>query len=109
MEERPSIRYVVPKEGGTIWADCLVVLKSAPQKDLALRFIDFLLDPKVAARTTNGFCSPRPPVRSLVETAFRHNPAIYPPDDLLGRLEWMRDVGKAVRVYDRAWTELKMH
>ena len=25
MVDRPSIRYVVPKEGGTLWADCLVV------------------------------------------------------------------------------------
>ena len=111
MKDRPSIRYVVPKEGGTIWADCLVILKSAPQKELALRFINFLLDPKVAARTSERLlfaASPRS-VGSLVQPAIRHNPAIYPPDDLLGRLEWMRDVGKAVRVYDRAWTELKMH
>ena len=41
-----------------------------------------------------------------MKPAIRNNPAIYPPDELLGRLEWMRDVGKAVRVYDRAWTEL---
>jgi spermidine/putrescine-binding protein len=111
MKDRPSIRYVVPKEGGTIWADCLVMLKSAPQKDLALRFINFLLDPEVAARTSERLlfaASPRS-VGSLVKPAIRSNPAIYPPDELLGRLEWMRDVGQAVRVYDRAWTELKMH
>ena len=41
MKDRPSIRYVVPKEGGTIWADCLVMLKSAPQKDLAPSFHQF--------------------------------------------------------------------
>jgi len=26
----------------------------------------------------------------------------------LGHLEWMTDVGEAIRLYDRAWTELKL-
>ncbi|MGH7233645.1 MAG: polyamine ABC transporter substrate-binding protein, partial [Nitrospiraceae bacterium] len=40
--ERPSIKYVIPKEGGTIWSDCLVVLQSSRNKDLAMRFINYL-------------------------------------------------------------------
>ncbi|MGC3974532.1 MAG: spermidine/putrescine ABC transporter substrate-binding protein [Nitrospira sp.] len=52
MADRPSIRYVVPKEGATIWADCLVVLRTAPQKALAMRFINYLMEPTVAARTS---------------------------------------------------------
>jgi hypothetical protein len=34
---------------------------------------------------------------------------VYPPDEIIRRLEWLNDVGDAVRTYDRAWTELKMH
>ena len=110
MAERPSIRYVVPKEGATIWADCLVVLKSAPQKALAMRFIEYLMEPEVAARTSERlrFASASRSARELVSPAVRANPAIYPPMDQLARLEWMRDVGKGIRLYDRAWTELKM-
>jgi spermidine/putrescine transport system substrate-binding protein len=52
MRDRPSIRYVVPREGGTIWADCLVVLNSSPNKALAMQFINFLIDARVAARTS---------------------------------------------------------
>jgi spermidine/putrescine-binding protein len=111
MRERPSIRYVVPKEGGTIWADCLVVLKTARHKDLAMRFVNFLLDPQVAARTSERllFAAAPAAVRDLVSPAVRQNPAVYPPDDIVRRLEWLNDVGDAVRAYDRAWTELKMH
>ncbi len=110
MAERPSIRYVVPKEGATVWADCLVVLKSAPQKALAMRFIEYLMEPEVAARTSERlrFASASRSARELVSPAVRENPAIYPPMDQLARLEWMRDVGKGIRLYDRAWTELKM-
>lgn len=110
MVERPSIRYVVPKEGATVWADCLVVLRTAPQKRLAMRFIDYLMEPEVAARTSERlrFAAASRPARELVSEATRQNPAIYPPPDQLDRVEWMRDVGRAIRAYDRAWTELKM-
>lgn len=110
MAERPTIRYVVPKEGATLWADCLVVLKSAPQKALAMRFINYLMEPEVAARTSERlrFASASRTARELVSPAIRDNPAVYPPPDQLGRLEWMQDVGKGIRLYDRAWTELKM-
>jgi spermidine/putrescine transport system substrate-binding protein len=111
MRERPSIRYIVPKEGGTIWADCLVVLKTAPHKELAMRFINYLLDPQVAARTSERLLFAAAPAvtKRLVAPTVQDNPAVYPPDEILHRLEWMKDVGEAVRAYDRAWTELKMH
>jgi spermidine/putrescine transport system substrate-binding protein len=38
----------------------------------------------------------------------RDNPAVYPDETALGHLEWMMDVGDTLRLYDRAWTELKM-
>ena len=111
MAERPSIRYVVPKEGATIWADCLVVLRSSTQKRLAMEFVNFLIDARVAALTSERllFASSNRNARPLIARAVLENPAVYPPADLLSRLEWMTDVGKALRVYDRAWTELKMN
>ncbi|MBI4400477.1 MAG: spermidine/putrescine ABC transporter substrate-binding protein [Nitrospirae bacterium] len=110
MAVRPSIKYVIPKEGSTIWADCLVVLKTSRNKDLAMRFINYLLDREVAARTTNRllFASSNREAKALVDEKVRANPAVYPPDSALNRLEWIADVGEAIRLYDRAWTELKM-
>lgn len=110
MVERPSLRYVVPKEGATIWADCLVVLRSAPHKELAMRFVNFLMDPEISARTSERlrFATASRRARERVSREIRENTAIYPPVEELGRLEWMRDVGRAIRLYDRAWTELKM-
>ncbi|HEY6974587.1 MAG TPA: spermidine/putrescine ABC transporter substrate-binding protein [Nitrospiraceae bacterium] len=111
MRERPSIKYVVPKEGGTIWADCLVVMKSSQKKELAMQFINFLLDTRVAAQTSERllFAASNREAQRMVSRQVRENPAVYPPADLIPRLEWMTDVGKAMRIYDRAWTELKIH
>lgn len=110
MSLRPSIRYVVPKEGGTIWSDCLVVLQSSRNKELAMRFINYLLDRHVAAQTTNRlrFASSNREAKPLVDPELQVNPAVYPPDSVFDRLEWMQDVGSAIRLYDRGWTELKI-
>ena len=110
MADRPSIRYVVPKEGATMWTDCLVVLKSSNQYPLALRFLNYLIDARVAAKSSERllFASSNRESRAFVKPAVLGNPAVYPPVELLPRLEWMTDVGRATRHYDRAWTELKM-
>lgn len=110
MADRPSVRYVIPKEGGTIWTDCLVVLRTSRNRDLAARFINYLMDSEVAARTTNRilFASANREAKALVRADVSGNPAVYPPDSAFDRLEWMTDVGEAIRLYDRAWTELKL-
>jgi spermidine/putrescine-binding protein len=110
MLERPSIRYVIPKEGGTIWADCLVVLKASKNREVAMQFINYLLDRTVAAKTTNRllYASSNGEAKALVDPAILANPAVYPPQSAFARLHWMTDVGEAIRVYDRAWTELKL-
>ena len=111
MRERPSIRYVIPQEGGTIWADCLAILKSSPRQDLAMAFIDYLLEADVAVETSNRllFASANRLVKDRVDRAVRENPAVYPAPEEIERMEWMEDVGPAIRYYDRAWTELKVH
>lgn len=108
--ERPSIRYTVPSEGGTIWADCLVVLRSSRQPDLAHRFINFLLDTRVSARTAERlfFAPANRLAKEQVRPDLRQDRGIFPAPALLRGLEWMTDVGEAIRLYDRAWTELKM-
>lgn len=108
--ERPSIKYVIPKEGGTIWSDCLVVLQSSRHKELAMRFVNYLLDRQVAADTTNRlrFASSNREARALVIPELRENPAVYPPESVFERLEWMEDLGETIRLYDRGWTELKL-
>lgn len=111
MREHPTIRYVVPREGGTIWTDCLAVLETSQNKDVAMRFINYLLEADVAVTTSNRllFASSNRFVKSRVEPEVRDNPAVYPSESVIARMEWMTDVGQAIRYYDRAWTELKVH
>ena len=111
MRERPAIQYVVPREGGTIWTDCLVLLASSPRKSIALDFMNYLVDTAVAQATSERllFASANRMVKDRVEPSVRNNPAVYPPEEVVARMEWMTDPGEAIQYYDRAWTELKVN
>lgn len=111
MKERSTIRYVVPQEGGTVWTDCLTILKTSKRKSTGMAFINYLLDTEVAVRASNRlfFASANHLVKDRLDHSVRQNHAVYPPDDVWERMEWMRDAGEAMRYFDRAWTELKAH
>ena len=108
--EKPSIKYVVPKEGGTIWQDNLCVLKTSNHKTEAMQFMNFLLEPQVAARisTKVKYASANELARTFVPKEIAENSVIYPSEETLKRLEWIKDVGEAIKLYDRAWTVLKV-
>lgn len=109
MREQPAIRYAIPKEGSAIWADNLCIPRSAPHRRAAHAFIDYVLRPPVAAAISNavGYGCPNEAARPLIAEPLRSDPALYPPAEILDRLEWIVDLGAATRLYDRLWTEIK--
>ncbi|MCX8174576.1 MAG: extracellular solute-binding protein, partial [Thermoplasmata archaeon] len=48
-EEFSQVKFGIPEEGGTIWTDNLCIPKDARHINSAHEFINFLLDPAVAA------------------------------------------------------------
>jgi spermidine/putrescine transport system permease protein len=109
MDEDKDIAYVVPKEGSSTFIDALAIPASAPHPELAHAFIDFALEAEVAAEIcrTMRYSTPNRAAVPLLPDAIRRNPAIFPPDDVLLRLELIRDIGEATLLYDRLWTEVK--
>ena len=107
--QNPNLRFVIPKEGGVIWADNLAIPTSAKNKAAALMFIDFVNRPEVGARIVNflRYPSANDGARAHIRPEILNDPQIYPPADVMERLEWIRDVGEAGDLYDRAWTEMK--
>ncbi|HAM73089.1 MAG TPA: polyamine ABC transporter substrate-binding protein [Verrucomicrobiales bacterium] len=109
MAEDSETLYVTPIEGSQIWVDLLCIPAQAPHRDLAERFINFLLDPPVAARFVafyrDATCNKS--ALELVPPADRNNPAIYPPPEVLTRLEYARDLGEMNKLYDEIWLQIK--
>ena len=49
MEDNPDLRFVIPKEGSNIFTDAMCIPKEARNKELAEMYINFMLEPEVAA------------------------------------------------------------
>ena len=109
MDQDEDLDYVVPKEGSSLFIDCLVIPASAPHKDLAHAFLDFVMEPEIAAEIcmSMGYSTPNRGAVAHLPEKIRKNHAIFPSDEEIARLELIRDVGEATVLYDRLWTEVK--
>ncbi|MEG4531238.1 spermidine/putrescine ABC transporter substrate-binding protein [Microcoleus sp. D2_18a_D3] len=111
MKENPNLRYAIPKEGTIIFSDNMAIPKDAPQKELAEKFINFILQPEVGAQISNftQFGSPNKAAidGGLIAPNDLKNPQIYPPAEVFDKMKLLQDVGQATALYDRAWTEVK--
>ena len=109
IAESPSIAYVIPKEGCTIFVDNLCIPANAPHKELAMEFINYVLEAKSAGDIANGtgYSSVNIAARPLIRPELLSNEAGYPPRDALERCEFIKEIGPAINLYDRLWTEIK--
>lgn len=111
MQENPDLRFAIPKEGSTVYTDLMAIPKGAPHKELAEEFMNFILEPEIGARISNFIHYGSPNLtareRKLIDAKDLKNPAIYPPPEIWAKLQYVDDVGPALSLYDRAWTEVK--
>ncbi|HYL99518.1 MAG TPA: extracellular solute-binding protein [Blastocatellia bacterium] len=109
MIENPNIGYVLPKEGCTVAVDNMCIPSKAPHAALANEFMNFVLRARVAADIANatGYSSPNLAARAFIRKDLLDNPAVYPSAAALQKCEFITDLGPAVTVYDRYWTEVK--
>jgi spermidine/putrescine transport system substrate-binding protein len=109
VEENPDIRYVIPEEGSLIWTDNMCIPASAPHKELAEKFINYILEPEVGAALSDfiHYATPNMAALPLINEADRNNPALYPPDQVRASLFFLADVGpEATSLYDQAWAQV---
>ena len=109
MENPKELAYVIPAEGATMYQEDICILKSAPNKANAQKFLEFYLRPEIAAlnvsQQMNG--TPNVPARALTPDHIRNNENINVPDDVMKRLQIFVDLGKDLKMYDRVWTKVR--
>lgn len=106
--EGANIEYAFPKEGLIVWMDNAVLLKDAPNRDNALKFMDFLLEPENAAAVTNyaQYSAGVSGVGPFLEPDVKNSPESNPPADQKG--VFVQACPEEVQVlYDAIWTNLK--
>lgn len=109
MEEDDDISYVVPKEGSNIWQDCLCIPVGAPHPENAHKFMDYILDAEAGAAIADFiyYATPNKAARALLSDDYNKNPAIFPSDETIAKLESAIYLGEDVtRIKDESWTRV---
>ncbi|MGW6357057.1 polyamine ABC transporter substrate-binding protein [Streptomyces sp. NPDC055092] len=97
----PDIEFVVPEEGGELWAESLMIPNLADHKRNAENLIDYYYRPEVAAElaTWVNYVSPVPAAREILAdskdkdtAALAEDPLIFPDDTMRRRLAIARDI-----------------
>lgn len=106
---RDEIEYVIPSEGCTIWQDNMMLPTGAPNAYTAMVFMNYLNFPEIAAQNAEwvGYATPNKAAKDVIDPEMLANEAIYPPAEVAESLQWIEDVGDALELYDRIWTEFK--
>jgi len=107
---RGSLKFALPSEGFSRYADTMAILRESRRGDLAHQFINYLLRPKVCAEivTTTHTATANAAALKLLPAEIRESPILYPPAEVLTRGEWFQAPSAASeKLRDRLWTEIK--
>jgi spermidine/putrescine transport system substrate-binding protein len=111
MYENEDIDYVVPEEGSNLWFDNLVIPKTAKNIDGAHAFINFMLDPEVAAQNADyvGYSTPNITALDLMDPEVVEDERFYPDEETRSHLEVYKNLGlELLGVYNELFLEFKM-
>lgn len=108
-KEDKDTYYFVPREGTEIWLDNLAIPAKAPNRDLAEKFINYILDAKVGAQLSNfnQYPTPNLAAKEFITPTDLKNTAIYPSAEQMKTLEFVKDLGSKTGWYDELWTSIK--
>ncbi|WP_306116461.1 MULTISPECIES: extracellular solute-binding protein [unclassified Roseovarius] len=107
-EEGANVEYAYPSQGLIVWMDNVVLLKDAPNRDNALKFMDFLLEPENMGAVTN-FARYKSGVKGAedhIDEVLKTMPEQNPPEGINTVFVEVCDQ-ETQKVYDQIWTNLK--
>ncbi|MBQ9440934.1 MAG: extracellular solute-binding protein [Alphaproteobacteria bacterium] len=112
-----NIEFSIPKGSTVLWIDCMAIPKTAPHKENAHKFINFILQPEIAAEITNysGILVNVSDARKYVDDAIKENTNIFPDDNelirtfILGRAIRSENDVKYDREANKVWAKIKLN
>lgn len=113
QQENPDLEYVIPQEGTNVWIDSWVILKDAPNKENAEKFIDFMCRSDIALKNFEyiTYSTPNDKARELIEDdKIRNSPIAFPDLSQYDNLETFSYLGEeGDAIYNELWKEVKAY
>jgi putrescine transport system substrate-binding protein len=112
MQARQSyeIRYVAPKGQTGLWFTLMGIPKDANNKDNAYKWINHMIDVRIAADITNAITYPTAvsAARTLVRPELASDPTIFPPPDAVQDFFLFAPIDPDImRLITRLWLDFK--
>jgi spermidine/putrescine transport system substrate-binding protein len=103
------IGYRVPEEGSVVWVDTATVTAEAQHPNAAHAFINYVLAAQVNGNIANYvyYPSPNEAAKEYITDSMLENERVYPPDEIMQELEFIRNLGQATSIWSEAWTEIQ--
>jgi spermidine/putrescine transport system substrate-binding protein len=86
-----------------------VIPKSAPNPDGAYQWMNFMLQPEIAAQVVErlSFATPSEVAFRKLPKTLRDDPTLFPPESVIERSESLAPLSaEANEIFDRYWTRL---
>lgn len=112
LDANEHLHYVVPSEGSNLWFDNIVIPKTVKHQKEAYAFINFMLEPENAAQNAEyiGYATPNKLAKDLLPKEVKNDPAFYPSQDVIERLEVYDNLGqKWLGIYNDLFLQFKMY
>ncbi len=105
-----AIQFFYPKEGYILSIDSLAVIRNAKNKKEAYRFINFLLEPKIAAKISlaTGYATANQSAKAFLPKKMCSNEMIYPSEKVLSKGILQLFSHQQTLLYEKYWELLKM-
>lgn len=99
-----TIDFFIPEEGGPCYVDSMMILKDAPHYDLALEFINYILEPENYAKFLDFFNFPDyivPEAEKYMTTVPLYNAKE------MDKCELKLDLGEGLDIYNELWQNIR--
>jgi putrescine transport system substrate-binding protein len=83
-----TVAYSVPKEGANMWFDMMAIPADAKHPKNAHLFMDYLLQPEVAAANSNAvnYANGNLASEQFIDASVKNDPGVYPPAEVKAKL-----------------------
>ena len=111
QRENPDLVYIIPEEGTNLWIDSWVMLKNAPNKENAEKFLDFLCRPEIALKNFEyiTYSTPNTGAREMIEDeAIKNSPIAFPDLSQYNNIETFQYLGEEFdEKLNELWKQVK--
>jgi spermidine/putrescine transport system substrate-binding protein len=109
LNKNKKFRWVIPSEGTHLFIDSLAIPKTAKNVENAEAFMNFILRPEISKQISEEFpyLNPNLAARELMTKKQLENPASFPSDEELKKMQIFKDIGTRGSDVEELITTLK--